>query len=87
MTGKRRRSHGEGSVFPYRDGYAAVLDLGWGEGKRGRVTDLTGGPLLEDCGTALLSTGVVHDDLVDLIRPSSLWLPLAGRSANESDSA
>jgi integrase len=36
MTGKRRRSHGEGSVFPYRDGYAAVLDLGWGQGKRSR---------------------------------------------------
>jgi histidinol-phosphatase len=35
----------------------------------GRVTDLTGGPLLEGCGTALLSTGAVHDDLIDLIRP------------------
>jgi histidinol-phosphatase len=35
----------------------------------GRVTDLTGGPLLAGCGTALLSTGAVHDDLIDLIRP------------------
>ncbi|MEY2503675.1 MAG: histidinol-phosphatase [Verrucomicrobiota bacterium] len=35
----------------------------------GRVTDLTGGPLLDGCGTALLSTGAVHDDLIDLIRP------------------
>jgi histidinol-phosphatase len=35
----------------------------------GRVTDLTGAPLLEGSGTALLSTGAVHDDLIDLIRP------------------
>lgn len=36
MTGKGRRSHGEGSVFKYRDGYAAILDLGWVDGKRAR---------------------------------------------------
>jgi integrase len=36
MSGKRRRSHGEGSVFKYRDGYAAVMDLGWSSGKRNR---------------------------------------------------
>lgn len=35
----------------------------------GRVTDLTGAPLLDGYGTALLSTGAVHDDLIDLIRP------------------
>jgi integrase len=32
----RRRGHGEGSVFPYRDRYAAVVDLGWINGKRRR---------------------------------------------------
>lgn len=31
-----RRPNGDGSVFPYRNGYAAVLDLGWSEGKRQR---------------------------------------------------
>ncbi|MEV6494065.1 site-specific integrase [Actinoplanes sp. NPDC051633] len=36
MTGKRRRSHGEGSVFKYRDGYAAILDLGWSGDRRRR---------------------------------------------------
>ncbi|MGI5178690.1 tyrosine-type recombinase/integrase [Dactylosporangium sp. CA-152071] len=36
MTEKRRRSQGEGSVFPYKDGYAAILDLGWIDGKRTR---------------------------------------------------
>ncbi|PWU44509.1 site-specific integrase [Micromonospora globispora] len=36
MSGKRRRSHGEGSVFKYRDGFAAVFDVGWDEGKRSR---------------------------------------------------
>ncbi|MGB2570240.1 hypothetical protein ACPFP2_17550 [Micromonospora citrea] len=36
MSGKRRRSHGEGSVFKYRDGFAAVLEIGWGEVKRSR---------------------------------------------------
>ncbi len=36
MTGKRRRSHGEGSIFKYRDGFAAVMDLGWSGGKRQR---------------------------------------------------
>jgi histidinol-phosphatase len=35
----------------------------------GRVTDLTGAPLLAGSGTALLSTGAVHDDLIELIRP------------------
>lgn len=33
---KGRRGHGEGSVFAYRDGFAAVLDLGWVDGKRRR---------------------------------------------------
>src|SRR3954453_19563168 len=32
----KRRSQGEGSVFKYRDGYAAVMDLGWSDGKRNR---------------------------------------------------
>lgn len=32
----RRRGHGEGSVFRYREGFAAVLDLGWIGGKRRR---------------------------------------------------
>ncbi len=36
MTGKRRRSHGEGSIFTYKDGFAAILDLGWINGKRTR---------------------------------------------------
>ncbi|GAA1797252.1 site-specific integrase [Planosporangium flavigriseum] len=36
MSGNRRRSHGEGSVFKYRDGFAAVIDLGWVGGKRRR---------------------------------------------------
>jgi integrase len=36
VTGKRRRSHGEGSIFKYRDGFAAVMDLGWSGGKRQR---------------------------------------------------
>ena len=36
MTGKRRRSHGEGSIFSYKDGFAAILDLGWTDGKRTR---------------------------------------------------
>jgi integrase len=36
MTGKRRRSHGEGSIFTYKDGYAAIFDLGWINGKRTR---------------------------------------------------
>lgn len=34
MSGNRRRSHGEGVVFKYRNGFAAVLDLGWSNGKR-----------------------------------------------------
>ncbi len=36
MTGKRRRSHGQGSIFKYRDGFAAVMELGWSAGKRQR---------------------------------------------------
>ena len=35
MTGKRRRSHGEWSVYEQRPGvWAAVVDLGWIDGKR-----------------------------------------------------
>ncbi|MGC9667527.1 inositol monophosphatase family protein [Planosporangium sp. 12N6] len=34
----------------------------------GRATDLDGGPLLSGPGTALLSTGWCHDDLLDLLR-------------------
>ena len=34
MTG--RRPHGDGSIFAYRNGFAAVLDLGWVDGKRRR---------------------------------------------------
>jgi integrase len=37
MTGKRRRSQGEGSVYEQRPGvWAAVVDLGWIDGKRRR---------------------------------------------------
>ncbi|MGC1214735.1 MAG: tyrosine-type recombinase/integrase [Micromonospora sp.] len=37
MTGRRRRSHGEGSVYEQRPGmWAAVVDLGWIDGKRRR---------------------------------------------------
>lgn len=36
MSRNRRRSHGEGAVFPYRNGYAAVLETGWDTGKRSR---------------------------------------------------
>jgi integrase len=37
MTGKRRRAHGEGSVYEQRSGvWAAVVDLGWIDGKRKR---------------------------------------------------
>ncbi|MET8461634.1 tyrosine-type recombinase/integrase [Micromonospora zamorensis] len=37
MTGRRRRSHGEGSVYEQRPGvWAAVVDLGWIDGKRKR---------------------------------------------------
>ena len=32
----RRRSHGEGSVFVYKGGFAAILDLGWVDGRRAR---------------------------------------------------
>lgn len=31
-----RRSHGVGSIFAYRGGFAAVLDLGWSDGRRRR---------------------------------------------------
>lgn len=31
-----RRSHGDGSIFAYRGGFAAVLDLGWSDGRRRR---------------------------------------------------
>ena len=31
-----RRSHGDGSIFGYRGGFAAVLDLGWSDGRRRR---------------------------------------------------
>lgn len=34
MTGRRR--HGDGSIFRYRDGYAAVVEAGWSDGKRRR---------------------------------------------------
>lgn len=34
MTG--RRPHGDGSIFRYRDGFAAALDLGWIDGRRRR---------------------------------------------------
>jgi integrase len=37
MTGKGRRAHGEGSVYEQRPGvWAAVVDLGWIDGKRKR---------------------------------------------------
>ncbi len=37
MTGKSRRAHGEGSVYEQRPGvWAAVIDLGWVDGKRKR---------------------------------------------------
>jgi integrase len=37
MTGKGRRAHGEGSVYEQRPGvWAAVVDLGWTDGKRKR---------------------------------------------------
>src|SRR4029453_8632901 len=37
MTGKGRRAHGEGSVYEQRPGvWAAVVDLGWVDGKRRR---------------------------------------------------
>lgn len=37
MTGRRRRAHGEGSVYEQRPGvWAAVIDLGWVDGKRKR---------------------------------------------------
>ena len=37
MTARRRRSHGEGSVYEQRPGmWAAVVDLGWIDGKRRR---------------------------------------------------
>lgn len=37
MTRKGRRTHGEGSVYEQRPGYwAAVIDLGWVNGKRRR---------------------------------------------------
>ncbi|TYB92200.1 site-specific integrase [Micromonospora sp. WP24] len=37
MTGRRRRSRGEGSVYEQRPGvWAAVVDLGWIDGKRKR---------------------------------------------------
>ena len=39
MTSKRRRAHGEGSVYEQRPGlWAASLDLGWIDGKRRRKT-------------------------------------------------
>ena len=31
-----RRPHGDGSIFRYRNGFAAVLDLGWVDGRRRR---------------------------------------------------
>ncbi len=37
MTGRRRRAHGEGSVYEQRPGmWAAVVELGWIDGKRKR---------------------------------------------------
>jgi integrase len=37
MTGKGRRAHGEGSIYEHRPGvWAAVVDLGWIDGKRKR---------------------------------------------------
>ncbi len=36
MPGRRRRGHGEGSVFAYKGGFAAILDLGWIDGRRTR---------------------------------------------------
>ena len=38
MTG--RRPHGDGSIFHYRNGFAAVLDLGWVDGRRRRSLGL-----------------------------------------------
>jgi integrase len=35
-SGRGRRPHGDGSVFAYRAGFAAVLDLGWVQGRRRR---------------------------------------------------
>jgi histidinol-phosphatase len=36
----------------------------------GRVTDLTGGPVLPGSGSALISAGPLHDELLELIRPA-----------------
>jgi len=37
MTGRKRRGHGEGSVYQRKDGkWVAELDLGWIDGKRRR---------------------------------------------------
>jgi len=36
VSGKGRRPHGDGSIFVYRKGYAAVLDVGWVNGQRRR---------------------------------------------------
>lgn len=35
----------------------------------GRATDLSGGPLLSGPGTAVVSTGRFHDELLGLLRP------------------
>lgn len=35
----------------------------------GRVTDLAGGPVLSGSGAALISTGRLHDELLEVIRP------------------
>jgi len=36
----------------------------------GRVTDLAGGSVLSGSGAALISTGPLHDELLELIRPA-----------------
>jgi histidinol-phosphatase len=56
----------------------------------GRVTDLSGGPVLSGPGTALVSTGHVHDELLSLVAglphgPSGhmaggRWVPLASQA-------
>lgn len=42
----------------------------------GRVTDLTGGPVLSGSGSALISTGALHGELLELLRPA---LPASAR--------
>ncbi len=48
----------------------------------GRVTDLTGAPVLTGDGTVLATNGVLHDEFVDLLRGITHdrdWRALAGQ--------